>query len=101
MFRRFDNLYPYSIVTDNYTIHEIVRYDPGVEVVTHNGFIKPITEVDTGEIETRSKSNFLRRWTRYNKKISDYWPLQISSFGKVDTAQFPLTFVGSPILERG
>ena len=66
-----DRLNAYNIELDNHTIHELVRYDPGVEIVEHNVYVErqPFTFPEDSR----------RRWTKVFETTISYFNAMVTS----------------------
>lgn len=79
---------------DEYTLHELIRYDPGVRRVDHDHYVYPIkTEPSETVNYTRIVDPLAPRWTRSVLQDAGYGSAMISAAGKVDLSSNKGTYV--------
>lgn len=87
MFWPIDTLNGYRARLDDYTLHELVRYDPGVESVEHDSYGEPILEHERGEtvqLPDSQPSKLPRRWAQTVHTGYHWWSVMISAGKKLD-----------------
>lgn len=94
MFYPIHTLGGYRARLSSHTIHELVRFDPGVKVVEHDAYGEPIIEYESGESHesTRPASNALqRRWEKTVHSGATWWSVMISAASKLS---LPVAYQG-------
>lgn len=87
MFWPIDTLNGYRARLDDYTLHELVRYDPGVESVEHDSYGEPILEHEQGQtvpIPDAQPTKLSRRWAQTVHTGYHWWSVMISAGKKLD-----------------
>lgn len=88
-FYRLDALNAYQARLDSYTVHEMIRHDPGVKFVDHDSYMADFDHVEVGEHLTPATSPNAsagrtgRRWEQQEQLIGYYWNQMISAGKKV------------------
>lgn len=87
MFWPIETLNGYRARLDDYTLHELVRYDPGVESVEHDSYGEPILEHEQGEtvpLPDSQPPKLSRRWAQTVHTGYHWWSVMISAGKKLD-----------------
>jgi hypothetical protein len=92
MFYPIDTLGGYRARLDSHTIHELVRFDPGVKLVEHDSYGKGVYGLDAGESfkYTPPAPEISKRWAKNVHIGSGWWNVMISA-GKKLTTPVPKT----------
>jgi hypothetical protein len=95
IFAPIETINGYRARLNEHTVHNLVRYDPGVKLVEHDSFIEPIVASETGEAVKEmppSKLGLFKRWAKTTKPhFLFYHPVMISAGEKL-----PLPIVKGP-----
>lgn len=91
MFYRLDALNAYQAQLDGYTVHELVRLDPGVKFVDHDSYMAEFDHGETHEDLTPEEMNLnptpakgaIRRWTKQKIMFVFWWDAVISAGKKI------------------
>lgn len=95
-FRDMPGFGGYALEIDSYTLHEQIRYDPGVSRVTHNSRIKPNLPKAQDSIDNTYSNRTLNRrstWFRTTVMNAGYGSAMISAPNKTDFSSQKGTYV--------